>query len=298
METIQVDPLNFEQIEVRVKNCPRLPSLGTVNHSLLELLNEDQGGTAQLAEVIRRDPSLTARLLRLVNSVYYGLTNTVNSVEEAVLYLGVTQIRQLAMVTPILEDLKRLTGNVAFPWRDFWLHCIATAYLTTEIVGSPQNGSEEVNYVAGLIHDVGKIAMAASFPEHFEVIYLQRKGEKDLRELEKEVLGMDHAELGALYLSKHNLPKVMVEAAKHHHDPKSYIQHSKVVAAVQIANLLAHHANIGSSGNTAEVSEDDWIKASGWKILYPEKNESAQAIIRTDLKQSLKGLPSLLMEMV
>ena len=69
--------------------------------------------------MIRRDPSLTARLLRLVNSVYYGLSNPVSNLEEAVLYLGLRQIRQLVMVTPILEDFQRLTSHVNFSWREF-----------------------------------------------------------------------------------------------------------------------------------------------------------------------------------
>jgi HD-like signal output (HDOD) protein len=86
-------PLTFQQIEGRLRNCARLPSLRSIDSALRELLNADQRYTNQIAEVIRRDPSLTSRLLRLVNSVYYGLSSPVNSIEEAVFYLGVRQIR-------------------------------------------------------------------------------------------------------------------------------------------------------------------------------------------------------------
>ena len=94
--------------------------------------------TAQIAEIIRRDPSLTSRLLRLVNSVYYGLSTPVNSIEEAVFYLGVRQIRQLVTVTPVIEDFQKLTLQCAFPWREFWQHCIGTAIMTHEITGAVQ----------------------------------------------------------------------------------------------------------------------------------------------------------------
>src|SRR5436190_761397 len=120
----------------RVKGCARLPSLRSIDSALRELLNADQRYTTQIAEVIRRDPSLTSRLLRLVNSVYYGLTTPVNNIEEAVFYLGVRQIRQLAMVTPIIEDFQKLAGKSPFPAREFWQHCIGTAIITREIIGS------------------------------------------------------------------------------------------------------------------------------------------------------------------
>src|SRR6185436_1603885 len=162
-----IGPLDRNQIENQLKNCPRLPSLSTINSALRELLTSDRRYTSQISEVIRRDPSLTARLLRLVNSVYYGLTTPVNNIEEAVFYLGVRQIRQLAMVTPIIEDFQKLAGKTPFPWRHFWQHCIATAIITREVTNITGQAVDEADYVAGLVHDVGKIVMAAAFPEHF-----------------------------------------------------------------------------------------------------------------------------------
>jgi HD-like signal output (HDOD) protein len=108
--------------------------LSTIDSALKELLVADQRYTSQIAEIIRRDPSLTARLLRLVNSVYYGVSQRITNIEEAVFYLGVRQIRQLAMVTPIIEDFQKLAGNRAYPWREFWRHCIGTALMTREVI--------------------------------------------------------------------------------------------------------------------------------------------------------------------
>ena len=122
-----------KDIERRLKACPSLPSLGSINNALKELLHAEQRYTAQISEVIRRDPSLTSRLLRLVNSVYIGLSVPVNSIEEAVFYLGVRQIRQLVMATPIIEDFQKLTGSNPFPWREFWQHCIGTAIMTRDV---------------------------------------------------------------------------------------------------------------------------------------------------------------------
>ncbi|HXJ60295.1 MAG TPA: HDOD domain-containing protein [Verrucomicrobiae bacterium] len=293
-------PLTREQIENRLKDCPRLPSLGSINSALRELLGADHRYTSQVAEIIRRDPSLTARLLRLVNSVYYGLSSPVNNIEEAVFYLGVRQIRQLVMVTPIIEDFQRLAGKTLFPWRNFWQHCIGTAILTREVISAVRMPTDDVDYVCGLIHDVGKIALAAACPEHFDAIY----GENTLTpagslERERAVLGMDHAELGAIYLASHHLPDALVEVARYHHRPERASHHVHLVAAVQIADLLIRHAAIGNSGNPHPVSDHDWLNASGWTLLFPsqpdpDKAESERGLARMNLKRSLDRLPTVL----
>src|SRR6202453_4597484 len=164
--------LERTHIDARLSGCACLPSLSSIENALQELLGADQRYTSQIAEIIRRDPSLTSRLLRLVNSVYYGISRPIKSIEEAVFFLGVRQIRQLAMVTPIIEDFQKLAGNNDFAWRAFWQHCIGTALMTREIVDLVLVQKGEIDYVAGLIHDVGKIAMASAFPEHFAAIYL------------------------------------------------------------------------------------------------------------------------------
>ena len=102
-----------KQIDYRLNGAPCLPSLSSIESALKELLTADQRYTTQIAEIIRRDPSLTSRLLHLVNSVYYGLANPIKNIEEAVFFLGVRQIRQLAMVTPIIEDFQKLTRGPA-----------------------------------------------------------------------------------------------------------------------------------------------------------------------------------------
>lgn len=279
----------------RLSQCPSLPSLSSINKALQGLLLAEQRYSAQISEIIRRDPSLTSRLLRLVNSVYYGLSTPVNSIEEAVFYLGVRQIRQLTMVTPIIEDFQKLSSQCAFPWRDFWQHCIGTAILTREVMSILQVPPDESDYVAGLVHDVGKIAMAWSFPDHFAEIHRQAEaGTRELVEIEEEILGMDHGEVGALYLEQYHLPDLMIKAARFHHKPEAADDHQMIIASVQIADLLMRSAQIGCSGNYVPVTRETCLKASGWKVLFPNAADAEQAIARASLNRSLERLPHVL----
>ncbi len=288
-------PLERTEIARRLGKCALLPSLGSINSVLRELLNAEQRYTTQISDVIRRDPSMTTRMLRLVNSVYYGLTTPVTSIEEAVFYLGIRQVRQIAMSTPIIEDLQKLPFQHPFLWRNFWQHCIATAILTREITGAIQPVQDEVEYVAGLLHDVGRIVMAAEFPNEFAVVCARAENsQQDLRELEVAVLGMDHCELGAIYLKHHRLPEVIVAAAEYHAEPECASHHAQLVAAVQLANFLVRLNQIGHSGNPSPVSEAGWLQLTGWGILFPRRMEAEQTLLRANLKHSLERLPRIL----
>ena len=292
---IPLVPLDRFIIGSRIMECPRLPSLSSINGALRELLNADQSYTSQIAEIISRDPSLTARLLRLVGSVYHGLNSSVNSIEEAVFYLGLSQIRQLAMITPVIEDFQKMAGRTQFPWRGFWQHCIGTAIMTREVISVVKGPLEDADYVAGLVHDVGKIVMAATFPDHFAEIHRRAKiGAKQLRLIEVEVLGMDHTELGALYLRHQSLPEILVETARFHHTPERARKYRQVVAAVQLADLLVSHAGIGENGNYVRLGSEPWLQSAGWNILFPVRDEAAQNIALASLERSLARLPTLL----
>jgi HD-like signal output (HDOD) protein len=287
--------LGLAEIQARLGRCPSLPSLSSINKSLLDLVLNEQRYSAQIGEIIGRDPSLTSRLLRLVNSVYYGLSTPVTTIEDAVFYLGIRQIRQLVLVTPVIEDFQKLTLQCAFPWREFWQHCIGTGILTHEIASLARAVPEESDYIAGLVHDVGKIVMAWAFPDHFAEIHrLAILGTEDLVEIEIRVLGIDHAELGALYLERHRLSELLIQTVRYHHAPEKARSHEQIVASVQIADLLIRHEKMGCSGNYVEVSSKHCFGASGWHVLFPATRESEQSIARASLSRTLELMPRML----
>jgi HD-like signal output (HDOD) protein len=291
--------LGLAEIQIHLARCPSLPSLGSINKALQGLLLTEKSFTGQIAEIIRRDPSLTARLLRLVNSVYFGLHTPVNSIEEAVFYLGVRQIRQLAMVTPVIEDFQKLTRQCAFPWREFWQHCIGTAILTREVTSNVTGPSEDQDYLAGLVHDVGKIVMAWTFPDHFTEIHRQAlEGTRILSLIEEEVLGINHSELGAMYLERHRLPELMVHSARFHHSPEKSGLYNHTIAAVQLADLLLRSQKIGCSGDYVEVTREQCFESQAWGMLLANTSLPEQALAKAALSRTLEQIPVMLEGMV
>jgi putative nucleotidyltransferase with HDIG domain len=188
-----------------------------------------------------------------------------------------------------------LTKQCDFPWREFWQHCIGAALLTREIAGAVQPPGDEAEYVAGLVHDIGKLVMAWTFPDHFAEVYRQSvETKRDLVLIENEILGMDHAELGALYLERHRLPEMMIKTARFHHQPEKADGHQRVVAAAQVADLLLRSEKIGCGGNYVEVSREECMAASGWKVLLADTQEMERAIVQASLSHKLQLIPRML----
>jgi len=289
--------LDPETIQAKINTAPELASLRSVNQALAELLRADTTVTTQIADIIRRDPSLTARLLKLVNSAFFGLSNPIHSIEEAVLYLGMRQIKQLAMATPIIEDFTQLQNIFSdADWQMLWQHAIACAILTREILSLAQvDYEDDTDYVAGLIHNIGIIVTASLFPDYFEAILeKQKRVDLPLYLLEKQILGWDHAQIGAYYLKRHGLSDELIEATAYHHTPDQAPHFRKTAAAVQLADVLAQ--SIGLSSFEKPIS-CDWTSTSGWQILFQDNEEQTPFFIHS-LQFSLQHLKGLIAGMI
>lgn len=291
-------PCNETEIKRRIDACPKLASLQSINRALSALVSSEQSLSSQIAEVIRRDPSLSARLLRMVNSVYFGLSTRVNNIEEAVFFLGLRQIRELSMATPVIEELEQLQQSTAnsLPWKELWTHSIATAILTREILAStPLHIDDDTDYLVGLLHNVGKVVMAYSFPDELRTAMATPVATPaEFCQLERNLIGWDHGQIGAHYIARHQLSEEIVFAVQYHNDPDRAPRHRLFAAAVQIADHLVRHSGISGGFETVgPVEADGWLELPGWKILYGADGPESM-LARASLANSLQRLPSML----
>ena len=298
VESATTAPFADAEIIRRINACPKLASLQSINRALGELVRSEGSLNSQIAEVIRRDPSLSARLLRMVNSVYFGLSARVNNIEEAVFFLGLRQIRELSMATPVIEELEQLQQSTSanLPWKELWSHSIATAILTREILASTSMEiDDDTDYLVGLLHNVGKVVMAYAFPDELRTLMAEPLATPaDFCQRERELIGWDHGRIGAHYLTRHQLSEEIVTAVYFHNDPDHAPRHRLFAAAVQVADYLARHAGVSGGFETVDpIAADSWLALPGWHILYGADGDESM-LARASLANTLKRLPTML----
>ena len=276
-----------ESVRNRLKVIPSLPSLNTIQGALRELMDAEEKSTFRLVSILRKDPSLAARLLQSVNSPAYGLAERVNSLEDAVIQVGAQTLRTLVLMAPVVSDLKTLAGPTAASWRDLWKHSVSVALLTQDILVGAGGAEGDLDYVAGLLHDVGWILIRSAFPlQYTEIARRIAAGEGLPQEIELSVLGVSHSILGAWYLSEQKLDPVLCLAALHHECPTSSFGSERNVAAVHIADQFALSLNRGHAGEVKRVKPDGWKESVGWDILFGDATQSGRRFAQRRLEIS------------
>jgi HD-like signal output (HDOD) protein len=284
------------ELRQRIESCPKLASLRSIHGALAQLLRNHHSQAGQFAEIIARDPSLTARLLRMVNSVYFGLGTQVGTIEEAVLYLGLRQVRSLALATPVLEEMSALgTAGAHVSWRDFWVHSLACAFATRDILNQSEISiDDDTDYITGLLQNVGKVVMAKVAPAEFvrlaQTVYAD---ETQVLAAERAMLGWDHAAIGAHYLECHKIPGEIVEAVRFHHDPAGAPQRQPLAAATQLADGYARLAGLGGGVETRPApTEDELIGGAAAALLWGDDLAVRRRHLRP-LGEGMRRLPEL-----
>ncbi|WP_414661461.1 HDOD domain-containing protein [Horticoccus sp. 23ND18S-11] len=226
---------------------------------LLTLLDQPEADYDEVIAVVSRDVVLSAKLLAVCNSAMYGLARPVASLDHGVLYLGFGEIHRLVMALSFGGSI-----GVELPGYDMaagtlWQHAIVTALLTPRVaaVATSTGADTSIAYTAGLLHDIGKlvIGQAISADARHALHERVRLGGLTLIDAEKEVIGCDHAEVGATLLRKWRLPEIIVEAvAAHHRLPAT--GGASLAAVVHVADALAHQSGASPGWESFAVMHD------------------------------------------
>ncbi|ROR32061.1 putative nucleotidyltransferase with HDIG domain [Inmirania thermothiophila] len=186
---------------------------------LFELMRSETAGAKEIGEVIALDPNLTARLLELVNSAYFGMARRVDTVSRAVTIVGLRELHQLVLAVQAVSVFSNIPITLV-DMRTFWRHSVATALLAKELARRAGVLHPERLFVAGLLHDLGSLVLYRERPEVMRELLIAADGDEAVMErLEEERLGFGHAELGGALLACWNLPPELCRAVTHHHRP-------------------------------------------------------------------------------
>ena len=232
----------------------RMPSLSTTVTKVLEVCNRANTSPNDLNRVISLDPVLTGQVLKLINSAYYSLPNKITSLTRAIIMLGLNTVKNLALSTAVLGALGRAGAFRSLSMDSFWAHSICVgvaARLIAEDLGIPAVMREEF-FVAGLLHDLGKIPLNHRFAgDYSQALALARLEQGPLLRAETLVLGLDHGTVGGMIAAKWQLSETMRAAMLFHHDPDQAPEPQRHLAAVvALANMYANVHDIGSAGDS------------------------------------------------
>jgi len=224
-----------------IREIPTLPSI------VLELnrLRQDPGRSgARISQTMEKDQATALKILKLVNSAFYGLQSKVGDLRSAVIMLGFNAVRNAIVSVSVIEAFASKTKLPGFDFTDFWKHSLAVAVTSKSIAYSTRLNSPDNCFVGGLLHDVGKVIMAQYFRDLFASVWTTSKQEDiSFYAAEQKVIPTNHAVIGARLASRWQLPPGLIEAIRWHHDRQFEPQNAEVALIIHLANTIVNSYN-------------------------------------------------------
>ncbi|MBU1320490.1 MAG: HDOD domain-containing protein [candidate division Zixibacteria bacterium] len=229
-------------ITAHLDKMDEMLALPQVLVEILHMVDNEQTTASKLATVVMHDPNMTAKLLRMANSSFYSRGKEITTVKQAILILGVSMVKCLALSTSIFQSEALIDEDKSFDIRDLYSHCLGTAIAAKFIAEEAGFSRPEEAFTAGLLHDLGHLFLLKVYPDHHMKLLLKHQFDQDLPVREREAYGIDHAELGGLIAAKWHLPQCFRSAIENHHcnvSVDSVMQLDKLDLVVLFADFLA-----------------------------------------------------------
>jgi putative nucleotidyltransferase with HDIG domain len=228
-----------------ISKMKSFPSMSGVAAKVLNLLDDPDAGADQVEQLLKQDPSLTANLLKLTNSAYFGIPSKVGSVRHAIAMLGWKRLSKLVMAACVSAITDRQIPGYDLPPGVLWQHSVAVSVTAEGLMRELKVAESDEIFTAALLHDLGKLILGGFVEKELDEIQEVAARGIPFQMAEQEVLGTDHAEIGALMLESWSFPPNLVSAVRWHHDPDSAPETSAMTDIVHVANVLCLMIGIG-----------------------------------------------------
>ncbi len=242
-------PGGLEDIRRKLVNVNHLPTISTVFEKILSLVEDERSSAHDLEKIIKLDQTISARVLKLINSPLYGYSD-ISSVAHAITLLGFNTLKNVALSASITSvfDWSDTVGEVRVD--QFWLHSIGVAYLSKLVAEKTGICKPDEIFTLGLLHDIGKLVYLKETPEFFQsLLEAAQKSSISLNQME-ELIGFSHSLLGWLIAEKWNVPEKVCEVLKKHHNVQEDDRYIDEEAVVNFADFVVHRIKLGNSGNS------------------------------------------------
>jgi len=234
-----------------VQENDQVATLPDIFFRLREVMDDPKSSFDEIAEIIGYDAGLTARLLKIVNSAYFGFSNRIATISHAISIIGMDQLNDLVISTIVINKFKGISDET-INMRSFWEHSLACGLAARALAVHKKESNPERFFVAGLLHDIGRLTLCIKCPEKVqEAFQLSKAEDLALPLAERRVMGFDHAMLGGLLLRAWQLPKSHEEAVAFHHQPSRAPEYRFEAAMVHVADIIANTLQIGCGVETS-----------------------------------------------
>lgn len=237
-----MDEEKVKRIMAQVKSFPGMPATAA---RLMPLLQNPESSADEIEDILKYDPGLTANILKLTNSAYFGIPSRVSSVRQAIMLLGWKRLLQLVMTMCMSALMKKPVPGYDLPRGALWRHSVAVSVAADLLVKSLSISDADEVFTAALLHDIGKLVLGDYVQEDLEKIEGMVTKGISFEVAEFVVLGTNHATIGARILQNWSLPQELVNAVSWHHDPENCDHYCMLSDVVHIANIVGRRVGFG-----------------------------------------------------
>ena len=259
----------LKNIASLLKSFPSMPGAAI---KLLALIDDPDMSISQIEAILKHDAGLTANILKLANSAYFGIPSKVGSVRQAVLIFGLKRLVQMVIASCVSAIMDKPVPGYDLPPGELWRHSIAVSVAAEGLVNELNIGANEEIFTAALLHDVGKLVLGSFVQDDFEKIEAALKQDVSFEAAEEMVLGTNHAVMGARILTQWFLPSEIVNAVRWHHAPDSAEETDTMLDIVHVANVLCLMIGIGAGRDGMQYEPSgEVIERLGLESYHLEK---------------------------
>ncbi len=243
-------PITAERMQREIETLMNLPTLPGVVQVITTMVDDERINAQQVGEVIARDQVLSAKVLRLVNSPFYGFPGRISTVSHAIVLLGFNVIKGLLLSTAVFD-------NLSVEMRGLWEHSLGSAVLSRVLAKEKGLRDPEEVMVAGLLHDIGKVILSfVAKDDYFQVMHVARERHTHVLNVEHEVFGFTHTAVAGWLAERWSLPQRLSDCMRYHHRPEASKDHYETVAVVQLADAIARALEYGDGGDSSMPAID------------------------------------------
>ena len=245
-----------------VKSAQKIATPPEIYNEINEVLNSSDSTLTDISEIVSKDPGVSSRVLKIVNSAYYGLTTKIETVTAGVQTIGTRQLRDLVLATSVMTRFEDVPSDL-IDLEKFWEHSLATAIAARSLADIRREANLESFFVGGMLHDLGRLVMIAKMPkEYTKALEDCKSTNRQLIELETEQFGFNHTDVGRELFKTWNLPTALEEVAGCHHQPQKATTATVLTSLVHVADIIVHSMEVGHSGevNIPQFSPYAWAQ--------------------------------------